>query len=220
VRHMKLILNNGIFYEFIPFDEKNFNDAGELLPDAKALFINEVEEGKDYALVMSTCAGAWRYIIGDTIRFTSVKKGEIIISGRTKHFLSLVGEHLSVDNMNRAIEMLCNEFQVEVPEYTVSGINDNNLFSHQWYLGVKGGNLDKKQALEFLDKKLCELNDDYAVERKSALKNVFVEFIHPDKFYQFMQSMGKMGGQNKFPRVMKSQQHGEWKAFLNGNHTS
>jgi len=217
VRYMKLILNNGIFYEFIPFDENNFDEKGELLPNAKALLVNEVEEGKDYALVMSTCAGAWRYLIGDTIRFTSVKKAEIIISGRTKHFLSLVGEHLSVDNMNRAIEMLSNEFHVEIPEFTVCGISDNNMFSHQWYLGSKGANIDKERASKFLDEKLCELNDDYAVERKSALKNLFVEFIHPDRFYQFMQEKGKMGGQNKFPRVMKTDQHEEWKTFLNSH---
>ena len=214
VKHMKLILNNGIYFEFIPFDDKNFDPAGELMPEARALPINEVEEGKDYALVMSTCAGAWRYLIGDTIRFTSIKNAEIIISGRTKHFLSLVGEHLSVDNMNHAVEMLSNEFRVEIPEFTVCGINDNNRFSHQWYLGVKGGNLDKEGAAKFLDAKLCTLNDDYAVERKSALKNISVEFIHPERFYEFMQAKGKMGGQNKFPRVMKTAQHEEWKTFL------
>ncbi len=214
VKFMKLVLSNGIFYEFIPFDETNFDENGEPRPDAKALLINEVEEGKDYALVMSTCSGAWRYIIGDTIRFTDAKKAEIIISGRTKHFLSMVGEHLSVDNMNRAVEMLSSEFQIEIPEFTVTGIADNNLFSHQWYLGIKGGNIDKERAIAFLDAKLCALNDDYAVERKSALKNVFITFIHPDRFYEFMQRKGKMGGQNKFPRVMKSAQHEEWKTFL------
>ena len=217
VRHMKLILNNGIFFEFIPFTETNFDESGEAKPGAKALSINEVDEGKDYALVMSTCAGAWRYIIGDTIRFTSKKNAEIIISGRTKHFLSLVGEHLSVDNMNRAVEMLCREFRIEIPEFTVAGVKDDGLFSHQWYLGSKGGNSDKEQVVRFLDQKLCELNDDYAVERKSALKNVFVEFVRPERFYQFMQSKGKMGGQNKFPRVMKASQHEEWKSFLTGN---
>jgi gliding motility-associated-like protein len=189
-------------------------DNGEPLPEAKALLINEVEEGKDYALVMSTCSGAWRYIIGDTIRFTSAKKAEIIITGRTKHFLSLVGEHLSVDNMNHAVEKLSAAHGVEIPEFMVCGLNENNTFSHQWYLGVKGGNLDKEAAAKFLDAKLCELNDDYAVERKSALKNIFVEFIHPDRFYEFMQQKGKMGGQNKFPRVMKQSQHEEWKIFL------
>ena len=215
-KYMKLILNNGIFYEFIPFDSANFDDNGEPLPDAKALLINEVEEGKDYALVMSTCSGAWRYIIGDTIRFTSSKKAEIIITGRTKHFLSLVGEHLSVDNMNHAVEKLSAAYGVEIPEFMVCGVNEDNSFSHQWYLGVKGGNLDKEAAAKFLDAKLCELNDDYAVERKSALKNIFVEFIHPERFYEFMEQKGKMGGQNKFPRVMKQSQHEEWKTFLHG----
>ncbi|MFX9042672.1 GH3 auxin-responsive promoter family protein, partial [Acinetobacter baumannii] len=86
--------------EFVEFNEKNFDAEGNLLPNAEALMIHEVEEHKDYALLISTTAGAWRYLIGDTIKFVDKEKCEIVITGRTKHFLSLVGEHLSVDNMN------------------------------------------------------------------------------------------------------------------------
>jgi hypothetical protein len=103
---MKLVLNEHIFFEFVPFDETNFNNEGELIQHPKTLLINEVEEDKDYAILMSTSAGAWRYLIGDTIKFVNKERSEIIITGRTKHFLSLVGEHLSVDNMNRAIQCL------------------------------------------------------------------------------------------------------------------
>jgi len=120
-RGMQLILNNNIFFEFIPFDEKNFDADGNPRPDAEAKMIHEVEEGKDYALLMSTNAGTWRYLIGDTIRFVDLEHQEVVITGRTKHFLSLTGEHLSVDNMNKAIEQVSQEFNVSIPEYTVVG---------------------------------------------------------------------------------------------------
>jgi hypothetical protein len=214
VQAMKLILNNGIFFEFIPFDEENFDSNGEPLKNAQALGMNEVEEGKDYALLLSTCAGAWRYVIGDVIRFTSVKNAEIIIAGRTKHFLSLVGEHLSVDNMNKAVEQLSKEFNIEIPEYTVAGIVSEGAFAHKWYLGTNGA-ADKNLLKQKLDASLKELNDDYEVERKSALKDISVELVPVEKFYRFMSSKGKLGGQNKFPRVMKPAQLEEWEKFLN-----
>src|SRR5690606_20231362 len=132
-RSMRLVTNNGIFYEFVPFEEKNFNSQGEILPDAETLLIDEVEEGKEYAILLSTCAGAWRYLIGDVIRFTSVEESEIVITGRTKHFLSLCGEHLSVDNMTRAIGMVADELNISVREFTVAGIPHDSLFAHQWY---------------------------------------------------------------------------------------
>jgi hypothetical protein len=84
--------------------------------------IHEVEEGKDYALLMSTSAGAWRYLIGDTIKFVNLERCEIVITGRTKHFLSLVGEHLSMDNMNKAVQLVAEELNVVIPEYTVAGV--------------------------------------------------------------------------------------------------
>jgi len=212
-RYMKLILNNGMFYEFIPFDERNFDSNGEPLKDAQTFLINEVEENKDYAILLSTCAGAWRYLIGDTVRFTSKENAEIVISGRTKHFLSLVGEHLSVDNMNKAVEKISKDFNIEIPEYTVAGIQYDGAFAHKWFLGTNVS-VDKNILKEKLDSTLKELNDDYEVERKSALKEIFVELVPSEKFYQFMEEKGKLGGQNKFPRVMKMAQLEEWETFL------
>lgn len=216
VHHMKLILNNGIFFEFIPFDENNFDSNGDPLANAKPLLINEVEEGKDYAILLTTCAGAWRYLIGDTIRFTSNENAEIIISGRTKHFLSLVGEHLSVDNMNKAVEQVSKDFNIEITEYTVAGIPFEGTFAHKWFLGTDA-QVDKNLLKQKLDETLRALNDDYDVERRSALKNIFVETVPAEKFYQFMSGKGKMGGQNKFPRVMKTTQLEEWENFLKAN---
>src|ERR1700733_15327954 len=108
-RGMRLVTNQHIFLEFVPFDDKNFDADGNLVKDPQAYMIHEVEEGRDYAILLSTSAGAWRYLIGDTIRFLDKERGEIIITGRTKHFLSLVGEHLSVDNMNQAIKVVSEE---------------------------------------------------------------------------------------------------------------
>jgi hypothetical protein len=210
---MKLVLNNGIFYEFVPFDDDNFLPSGEIKSTAEAIAVDEVEEGKEYALLLSTCAGAWRYLIGDIIKFTSIEDSEIVITGRTKHFLSLCGEHLSVDNMNKAIELVSNELNISIKEFTVAGIPYQSLFAHQWYIGTDD-KVDKKKLKERLDFHLKELNDDYAVERSAALKELMVEVLPLLKFYDWMQSKGKVGGQNKFPRVMKSTQHEEWKKFV------
>jgi hypothetical protein len=212
-RSMRLVLNNGIFYEFVPFDDKNFFPTGEIRPDAQALLVDEVEEGKDYAILLSTCAGAWRYLIGDIVKFVSVEESEIMITGRTKHFLSLCGEHLSVDNMNKAIELLSNEMNIAIPEFTVAGIPHGSLFAHHWFLGTDD-KVDPAVVRDRLDYHLKVLNDDYAVERSAALKEVLVDILPVKAFYKWMETKGKVGGQNKFPRVMKSNQLEEWTRFL------
>lgn len=212
-RSMRLVLNNGIFYEFVPFEESNFDSNGELLPDAKTYLIDEVEEGRDYALLLSTCAGAWRYLIGDVIRFTSLEESEIIITGRTKHFLSLCGEHLSVDNMIKAMELVSNDYNITIPEFTVAGIPHGSLFAHHWFVGTDS-EVNGNELKEKLDQHLKELNDDYAVERSAALKEIVVEVLPVKTFYDYLESKGKVGGQNKFPRVIKNAQLEDWKNFL------
>ena len=220
-RTMRLVLNNGIFYEFVPFDERNFDENGEVRPDAETLLIDEVEEGKEYALLMSTCAGAWRYLIGDVIKFTSLEEAEIVITGRTKHFLSLCGEHLSVDNMNKAIELVSNDLNISIPEFTVAGKPYESLFAHHWFIGTDAP-VDSEVIKEKIDSHLKVLNDDYAVERSAALKEVIVDVLPVKTFYDWMEFKGKVGGQNKFPRVMKKNQLEEWETFLqnhkNGQH--
>ncbi|QYH38213.1 GH3 auxin-responsive promoter family protein [Algoriphagus sp. NBT04N3] len=213
-KSMRLVLNNGIFHEFVPFNDQNFDENGSIRQDAVTLKIDQVEEGKDYAILISTCAGAWRYLIGDTIRFVSKEESEIIITGRTKHFLSLCGEHLSVDNMNKAIELASNEFDITIKEFTVLGEPYKNLFAHHWYIGTNDS-VDAQQLGERIDALLKELNDDYAVERRHALKKVFCEVRPSSDFYDWMRSQGKEGGQNKFPRVLKGEKAESWKEFLN-----
>jgi hypothetical protein len=210
---MQLILNNNIFFEFIPFDESNFDPDGNPYPDATAKMIHEVEEGKEYALLMSTNAGAWRYLIGDTIRFTDIERSEIVITGRIKHFLSLTGEHLSVDNMNKAIELVSNELNISIPEYTVVGFPYQSFFAHRWYVGTDD-KVDAAVLRTKIDQHLRVLNDDYATERDSALKEVFLEALPGQKFLDFMALKGKLGSQHKFPRVMKGKMLADWEKFL------
>lgn len=210
---MQLVLNNGLFFEFIPFNEKNFSPDGELTENPQTLMIDEVEEGKEYALLLSTCAGAWRYLIGDTIRFVNKKQAEIVITGRTKHFLSLCGEHLSVDNMNKAIELVSQELGISVREFTVAGVAHGTLFAHDWYIGTDD-KVDASLLRDRIDDRLKELNDDYAVERQHALKDISVTVLPAKTFYDWMKSRGKMGGQHKFPRVLKKGLIQEWGAFL------
>lgn len=210
---MSMVLDNGIFYEFVPFTESNFDENGELVENPETLMINEVEEGKDYAILLSTCAGTWRYLIGDVIRFTSLERCEIAICGRTKHFLSLCGEHLSVDNMNKAVKKTAEQLGICIKEYTVAGIPYQSMFAHRWFLGVEG-NVNPSDIKEVLDGNLKELNDDYKTERISALKDIFVNVLPVEQFYKYLKSKGKEGGQHKFPRVIKKNQLEEWENFL------
>jgi len=210
---MKLVTNEHIFLEFVPFDNKNFDADGNIIDKPEALMIHEVEEGKDYALLLSTSAGAWRYLIGDTVRFTDKEKCEIIITGRTKHFLSLVGEHLSVDNMNKAIQMVSEELNISIPEYTVVGEPHGNFFAHHWYVACD----DRAAAIDIrnkIDTSLKEINDDYAVERVSALRDVYLDILPESTFMEFMKLKGKIGSQHKFPRVLKGKMLADWKQFL------
>jgi hypothetical protein len=210
---MHLAINNNIFFEFVPFDDENFDSEGKMVDKPKALMIHEVEEGKDYAILISTNAGAWRYMIGDTIRFVDIDKSEIIITGRTQHFLSLVGEHLSVDNMNKAIQLVSEELDICIPEFTVAGVPYGSHYAHHWFIATD----DKVNSEELrirIDNKLKELNDDYEVERKHALKQVFVDVLSEQTFMNFMRTKGKVGGQHKFPRVLKGKMLEDWKKFL------
>ncbi|HEU4716828.1 MAG TPA: GH3 auxin-responsive promoter family protein [Bacteroidia bacterium] len=206
-------LDNGIFFEFVPFNSDNFDADGNLKPKPSTLTIAEVDEQTEYALLISTCSGAWRYLIGDTVKFTNVDKAEIIITGRTKQFLSLCGEHLSQDNMNRAIDLAAEELNIEINEYTVAGENYENLFAHRWYVGTNA-KIDPEVLRKTIDEHLKVLNDDYRVERSAALKEVIVEVLPLDFFSEWMRRNGKVGGQHKFPRVMKNDRLESWRKHI------
>lgn len=216
---MRLVTSEHIYHEFIPFDENNFDIDGNMVPTPEVLTLHEVEEGKNYALLLSTSAGAWRYLIGDTVKFVNKDKAEIIITGRTKHFLSLVGEHLSVDNMNKAVRQVSEEMNICIPEFTVAGVPYNSFFAHHWYVACND-RIEKRLLCRKLDEKLKQLNDDYAVERTSALKEVFLDILPEEDFMEFMRQKGKMGGQHKFPRVLKGKMLEDWQRFLESRQVS
>jgi hypothetical protein len=216
---MQMALDNGLYYEFIPFNDVNFDMEGNMIKNPETLTINQVEENREYALLLSSCAGAWRYLIGDTIKFTSKEMNEIVITGRTKHFLNLCGEHLSQENMNRAIKMLMDEFNIEVREFTVSGISYETMFAHKWYLGTDN-DISPDIARQKIDEYLKVLNDDYRVERIAAIKDVLVEIIPVKVFYDWMKLHGKEGGSYKFPRVLKGKSLHDWEAFLTSSNTN
>jgi len=216
---MKLVTSEHIFLEFVPFDEKNFDANGDMIANPEALMIHEVEEGRDYALLISTSAGTWRYLIGDTVKFVDKEKCEIVITGRTKHYLSLVGEHLSVDNMNKAVQLAGEEMNICIPEFTVAGVPFGNFFAHHWYVACNDL-VNAEQLRITIDNKLKELNDDYAVERKSALKTVLLDVLTEQQFMDFMTAKGKIGGQHKFPRVLKGKMLEDWQRFLKGEFIS
>jgi hypothetical protein len=211
-----MVLNNGIFFEFVPFTENNFSVDGVMVEHPEILNISQVAEDVEYAMLMTTCAGAWRYLIGDVVKFTSLKNYEIVITGRTKHFLSLCGEHLSQDNMNRAIEMVSTELKINIREFTVAGIPYKTLFAHHWYIGTDDA-VDPEYLRKRIDDILKDINDDYRVERSAALREVIIEVLPSHVFYDFMHHLGKVGAAFKFPRVMKGERLEDWRTFIKEN---
>lgn len=208
---MELLLENGVFFEFVPFTSEYFDENGALLDDFKAYTIDEIEENEDYALIISTNAGLWRYMIGDLVRLIDREKNEIVITGRIKQFLSLVGEHLSLDNINMAVLASSKELNLEIREFSILPLHDQ--LKHRWFLGIDKA-VDADLVMQRIDEHLCRLNDDYAAVRKYSLGNPEVYVIPTDKFYEFLDSKGKAGSQSKFPRVMNKEQKEEWMSFI------
>lgn len=209
---MQLLLKSGIFFEFVPFNRDNFDEYGNLKPEAKALTVDEVVTGEDYALVISTNAGLWRYLVGDLVQFVDLERREIRISGRIKQYLSLVGEHLSLDNINIAIMKASEKLDTAIPEFCLYANADEQR--HYWCFGTEKP-MNSDLVMKTVDEFLCELNDDYAAVRKYDTLKVPVSYqTNLNNFYKFMEEKGKLGSQNKFPRVMNEHQAKEWRLFL------
>jgi hypothetical protein len=208
---MRLLLNRGIFFEFIPFNKEFFDASGDLLDQYKALSIDAIEENIDYALVISTNSGLWRYILGDLVRFVDKKELRIIISGRIKQTLNLCGEHLTLDNLNQSVKETCENINLPFADYTIISNQEEQV--HQWYMEEQEG-VEASKLIDLIDKKICSLNDDYAYVRKHALKLPTLTFIPKGSFYDFMKSLNKLGAQNKMPRVLNKQQAAQWLDFI------
>lgn len=212
---MTLMTDNGIYFEFVPLKPDYLDEDGNVLPDVPSLRLSEVEEGEEYVLIISTVSGAWRYMIGDTITFTNVERAEIKITGRTKHFLNVVGSHLSVMQMNKAVQELEDKYGCDIKEFTAAAVNVNGDYIHRWYLGVDGEcNISNEEAGEFLDITLREANKNYNVARNKALKGVEVNTIPARVFSEWTEETKKKGGQVKVPRVMKQHEMEALEGYL------
>ncbi|WP_299216227.1 GH3 auxin-responsive promoter family protein [uncultured Aquimarina sp.] len=213
---MKLITDNGIYFEFVPFQPEYINQDGSLKQDAPSITLAEVETDQDYVLLISTVSGAWRYIIGDTIEFTDVARVEIRITGRTKFFLNVVGSQLSVNKMNTALREIEGKFDIEVPEFTLAATRINDEFHHHWYLGTETS-VENNVLAETLDEVLKKANKNYRVARSKALKGVKVTTVPMSIFSEWSGAQKKKGGQVKMERVMSEEKFAEWETFVSEN---
>ncbi len=195
---MLLMLDYGIFYEFIPMDE-----LGK--PQPNVLTIEEVQKDINYALVISTNSGLWRYMIGDTIQFTSLFPHKIVISGRTKHFINVFGEEVMVDNADKALRIACDKTGAEITDYTAAPIfmNDQHQGGHEWMIEFSTQPSDIEYFATLLDHALMSINSDYEAKRyrNLTLNKPLVHIARPGSFYAWLGEKGKLGGQNKVPRL-------------------
>ncbi|MBM1104595.1 GH3 auxin-responsive promoter family protein [Aurantibacter crassamenti] len=210
---MKLATDNGIYFEFVPFDPEYINQDGSLVANAPSLTLDEVKTDQDYVLIISTVSGAWRYLIGDTIEFTDVERAEIKITGRTKFFLNTVGSQLSVNKLNDGVKHLEETFDIKIPEYTLCAKRFDDEFYHSWYLGTEAS-IDSNQLAESIDKFLQQANKNYKVARSKALKGVKVATVSPSVFHEWNGANKKKGGQVKMERVMGEDKFAEWEEFV------
>lgn len=210
---MKLVTDNGIYFEFVPFQPEYIKDDGSLSQDAPALSLSEVELDTDYVLIISTVSGAWRYLIGDTIAFTDIEKAEIKITGRTKFFLNVVGSQLSVNKMEVALCEMEEKFDIKIPEFTLAAVKINDEFYHHWYLGCET-EINSDEIAKALDQALKDANKNYSVARSKALKGIKVTTINPQIFHEWNGKNKKKGGQVKMEKVMDEDKFGQWEEFV------
>lgn len=203
-KSMLLMLDYGVFYEFIPLE-----DVGK--PDAQAIPLEAVETGKNYAMVISTSCGLWRYMIGDTVMFTSKKPYKFVITGRTKSFINAFGEELIQDNADKGLAYACEQTGAQVLEYTAAPVymDENAKCRHQWLIEFSKDPDDLQKFSDCLDRKLQEINSDYEAKRfhNVTLQHLEVVKAHPHLFEEWLKSKGKLGGQHKVPRLSNSRKN-------------
>lgn len=203
-KDMLLMLDYGIYYEFIPAEEWDKEYP-------QAIGIEEVELGKNYALAISTNAGLWRYLIGDTVVFTALRPYRFRISGRTRHFINTFGEELMVDNADKALAMACMETGAEIADYTAAPVflDASSQARHQWLIEFRKSPADIGNFTCLLDRNLMTLNSDYEAKRSKdlLLKQPQVIPLPEGTFYLWLKEKGKLGGQNKVPRLSNSREY-------------
>ena len=201
---MLLMLDYGIFYEFIPME--HINDEYP-----QTLTLDRVKLGKNYALVITTNAGLWRYRIGDTVKFTSLNPYRIKISGRTKHFINAFGEELIIENADQAITIACNKTGASIDNFTAGPLflEEGKKGGHEWIIEFIREPDNLKRFTRILDEELRVINSDYDAKRHKdiALQKPIIHAVEKNTFYNWMKKRGKLGGQNKVPRLANSREY-------------
>lgn len=209
---MSLMVDYGVFYEFIPMDEIE-NPNPQVLP------LWGVETGKNYAMVISTSSGLWRYMIGDTVRFTSLNPYKFVITGRTKFFINAFGEELIVDNAEAGLAEACRQTGAEVLEYTAAPVfmDEDGKCRHQWLIEFAKVPEDMNAFAHILDETLQQVNSDYEAKRYKDITLQPLELVVSRKglFHDWLASKGKLGGQHKVPRLSNNRTHIEEMLKLN-----
>lgn len=201
---MLLMLDYQTFYEFIPLEELDHQTV-------RPLTIEEVVTGKNYAMVISTASGLWRYIIGDTVMFTSLYPHKVKITGRTKQFINAFGEELIVDNAEKALAEACKLTGARVRDYTAGPVymNKHRNGSHEWLIEFDVEPDSLREFTLVLDRTLCSLNSDYEAKRSHniTLELPIVKVLSHGTFFEWMKQKGKLGGQNKVPRLSNNREY-------------
>ncbi|MCK5401176.1 MAG: GH3 auxin-responsive promoter family protein [Flavobacteriaceae bacterium] len=207
-----LMLDYGIFYEFIPMDTYGS-------PDEKIIPLSAVEKGKNYAMVITTNAGLWRYKIGDTVRFCSLDPYRIKVTGRTKHHINAFGEELIIENADDALKKVCAKTKAEIVDYTAAPIfmEGKEKGAHEWLIEFKTPPEDINYFNELLDNALKSLNSDYEAKRYNnmTLNKPKINIARPYLFYDWLKEKDKLGGQHKIPRLSNSREYIEELLELN-----
>ncbi len=208
-----LMLDYGIFYEFIPMDR--YDD-----PESIAIPLWDVEIGKNYAIIITTNSGLWRYKIGDTVRFTSKSPYRIRVTGRTKHHINVFGEELIIENAEEALKTVCIKAGAEIKDYTAGPIfmTGKEKGAHEWVIEFRTPPKDLDYFTEFLDNALKSLNSDYEAKRynNTTLKMPKVHIARENLFYDWLRANDKLGGQHKIPRLSNKRDYIEELLRMNG----
>ena len=201
-----LMLDYGIYYEFMPINELGVTNS-------KTLSLNEVTLNETYGLLISTNAGLWRYMLGDTIRFTSLYPFRFKITGRTKHFMNAFGEEINIDNADKALGIACEKSQAQIKEYTAAPVymNGNENGAHEWLIEFELQPSTIEYFTEMLDNALKSINSDYEAKRYQnlILKQPIVKTLPKGTFYKWFESKNKLGGQHKVPRLSNDRKYVE-----------
>ncbi len=211
-KSMLLMLDYGVFYEFMEMSPSATDDESDKGgAKGKIVPLWDVEEGKNYAMIISTSCGLWRYLIGDTVRFTSVNPYKFVISGRTKHYINAFGEELIVDNAEEGLAEACSKTGAEVLEYTAAPVfmDGKAKCRHQWLIEFARKPDDMALFASLLDKKLQEVNSDYEAKRYKdiTLQPLEIVVARQGLFNDWLKSKGKLGGQHKVPRLSNERTH-------------